>query len=101
VAEPRDAAIRNSWWEVYNDPQLNDLEARVAISNQTIVAAEASYRAAYALVQEAQAQLFPTLSLVPSVTRAKSSAEVAQSGSGGASTGATATTTSAAQGTSA
>ncbi|MGA2839289.1 MAG: efflux transporter outer membrane subunit [Steroidobacteraceae bacterium] len=103
IAEPRDAAIRSNWWEMYEDPQLNDLEARVAISNQTIVAAEASYRAAYALVQEAQAQLFPTLSLVPSVTRAKSSAEVTQIGSGGASTGAaaTTTTTSAAQGTSA
>ncbi len=92
IAQPRDAAIRSNWWEMYEDPQLNDLEARVAISNQTIVAAEASYRAAYALVQAAQAQLFPTLSLVPSVTRAKSSAELAQIGSGGASTGAAATT---------
>jgi len=89
VAEPRDAAIRNKWWELYDDPQLNDLEARVAISNQTIVAAEASYRAAYALVQEAQAQLFPTLSLAPSVTREKSSAAPAGIG-GGVSTGATA-----------
>jgi NodT family efflux transporter outer membrane factor (OMF) lipoprotein len=89
IAEPRDAAIRTNWWEVYDDPQLNDLEARVAISNQTIVAAEASYRAAYALVQEAQAQLFPTLSLAPSVTREKSSAALAGTGGGGASTAAT------------
>jgi hypothetical protein len=93
IAEPRDAAIRSNWWEMYKDPQLNDLEARVAISNQTIVAAEASYRAAYALVQEAQAQLFPTLSLDPSVTRAKSSAALTEIGGGGASTGAAATTT--------
>jgi NodT family efflux transporter outer membrane factor (OMF) lipoprotein len=85
IAEPRDAAIRTNWWEVYDDPQLNDLEARVAISNQTIAAAEASYRAAYALVQEAQAQLFPTFSLAPSVTREKSSAGI---GGGGASTAA-------------
>jgi NodT family efflux transporter outer membrane factor (OMF) lipoprotein len=77
VAEPRDAALRGNWWELYGDPQLNDLESRVAISNQTIVAAEASYRAAYALVLEAQAQLFPTLSLEPSVTREKSSAALA------------------------
>jgi NodT family efflux transporter outer membrane factor (OMF) lipoprotein len=99
IAEPRDAAIRSNWWEMYNDRELNDLEARVAISNQTIIAAEASYRAAYALVQEAQAQLFPTLSLDPSVTRAKSSAALSEIG--GASTGAAATTTSAVQGTSA
>jgi NodT family efflux transporter outer membrane factor (OMF) lipoprotein len=71
LAEPRDAALRDRWWEIYNDPELNDLEERVAISNQTIVAAEANYRAAHALALEAQAQLFPTLSLVPSATREK------------------------------
>jgi hypothetical protein len=74
IAEPRDAALRSNWWESYGDQELNELESRVAISNQTIVAAEASYRAAYALVLEAQAQLFPTLDLAPSVTREKSSA---------------------------
>ncbi len=86
IAEPRDAAIRSNWWEVYGDPQLDDLEARVAISNQTIVAAEASYRAAHALVLEAQAQLFPTLTLAPGVTREKSSGALAGIG-GGVSTG--------------
>jgi NodT family efflux transporter outer membrane factor (OMF) lipoprotein len=94
LAEPRDAALRSNWWESYGDSELNDLEARVAISNQTIVAAEASYRAAYALVLEAQAQLFPTLSLDPSVTREKSSAALA--GVGGATTAAAPTTTPAA-----
>ncbi|MGO9514650.1 MAG: efflux transporter outer membrane subunit [Steroidobacteraceae bacterium] len=101
LAEPRDAALRNNWWEVYDDPQLNDLEARVAISNQTIVAAEANYRAAHALVLEAQAQLFPTLSLVPSVTREKSGAALANiagtatpSTAGGATTTGSTTTTS-------
>jgi NodT family efflux transporter outer membrane factor (OMF) lipoprotein len=91
IAEPQDAAIRNNWWEVYQDPKLDELEERVAISNQTIVAAEANYRAAHALVLEAQAALFPTFSLVPSMTREKSSA--ALSGLGGATTGTGGTTT--------
>ena len=82
VATPQDAAIRGHWWEAYQDPDLNELEARVAISNQTIVAAEASYRAAHALVLEAQAQLYPTLSLDPAVTRSKSSASVSGVGGG-------------------
>jgi NodT family efflux transporter outer membrane factor (OMF) lipoprotein len=90
IAEPQDAAIRNNWWEVYQDPKLNELEERVAISNQTIVAAEANYRAAHALVLEAQAALFPTFSLVPSATREKSSA--ALSGIGGVTTTGTGTT---------
>ena len=96
IAEPKDAAIHASWWEDYGDPQLNDLESRVVISNQTVVAAEASYRAAYALVQEAQAQLFPTLSLAPSATREKSSAALAAVGGGvatGVGTGGTGTGT--------
>jgi NodT family efflux transporter outer membrane factor (OMF) lipoprotein len=91
IAEPRDAALRSNWWESYGDPQLNELESRVVISNQTIVAAEASYRAAYALVLEAQAQLFPTLDLDPSVTREKSSAALA--GAGGAPASSTPATT--------
>jgi len=91
IAEPRDAALRSNWWESYGDQQLNELESRVVISNQTIIAAEASYRAAYALVLEAQAQLFPTLDLDPSVTREKSSAALA--GVGGAPASSTATTT--------
>jgi NodT family efflux transporter outer membrane factor (OMF) lipoprotein len=91
IARPNDAAIRNNWWEVYRDPKLNELEERVAISNQTIVAAEANYRAAHALLLEAQAQLFPTLSLVPSATREKSSAAVAGLG-GGVGVGTTTTT---------
>ncbi len=91
VAQPRDAAIRSSWWEVYGDPKLNELEERVAISNQSIIAAEANYRAAYALVLQAQAQLFPTLSLAPSATREKSSAALAGIGGGIATGTATAT----------
>jgi len=82
IAEPQDAVIRNHWWEMYNDPELNELESRVAISNQTIIAAEASYRAADALAREAQSQLFPTLSINPSATREKSSASLAAIGGG-------------------
>ena len=55
IAAPRDAEIRDHWWEMFDDPKLDDLEERVAISNQNIIAAEANYRAAYALVLEAQA----------------------------------------------
>ena len=74
IAEPQDAALRGDWWELYQDPELNALEEKVAISNQTVAAAEANYRAAHALVAEARAQLFPTVGLSPSVTRSRSSA---------------------------
>jgi NodT family efflux transporter outer membrane factor (OMF) lipoprotein len=76
LANPRDAALRGNWWEIYGDPKLNELEERVANSNQSVLAAEANYRAARALVQQAEASFFPTVGLDPSVTRSRSSASV-------------------------
>jgi NodT family efflux transporter outer membrane factor (OMF) lipoprotein len=94
LAEPRDDAIPADWWRLFADPQLDELESRVAISNQTVVAAEANYRAAQALVREAQASLYPTLSLDPAVTRSRSSAAISSLG-GGTTNGTTGTTATA------
>jgi NodT family efflux transporter outer membrane factor (OMF) lipoprotein len=81
LAEPNDSVLRGNWWELYHDPQLNDLEERVVISNQTIAAAEANYRVARAMVGEAQASLFPIVSAAPSVVRSRSSASGSSGGS--------------------
>jgi outer membrane protein TolC len=94
LAEPNDAVLRGNWWELYHDRQLNDLEERVAISNQTIIAAEANYRVARAMVGEAQASLFPTLSVAPSVIRSRSSASGSSGGSAVSVGSTTGTTTS-------
>jgi NodT family efflux transporter outer membrane factor (OMF) lipoprotein len=69
VAQPGDDKIRPKWWEMYNDPQLNALEEQVAISNQTVIQAEANFRAAQALVVSARSQLFPTIGGTASYTR--------------------------------
>jgi NodT family efflux transporter outer membrane factor (OMF) lipoprotein len=69
VAQPGDDKIRPKWWEMYNDPQLNALEEQVAISNETVIQAEANFRAAQALVVEARSQLFPTIGGTGSYTR--------------------------------
>jgi NodT family efflux transporter outer membrane factor (OMF) lipoprotein len=69
VAQPGDDKIRPKWWEMYNDPQLNALEEQVAVSNQTVIQAEANFRAAQALVVEARSQLFPTIGGTGSYTR--------------------------------
>ena len=65
-AQPNDAAIRDKWWEVFNDEQLNSLEDQVNISNQTIAAAAANFMAARALVREARANYYPTVAFGPS-----------------------------------
>jgi NodT family efflux transporter outer membrane factor (OMF) lipoprotein len=63
VARPNDHAIRGKWWEMFNDPQLSALEEQVDISNQNLAQAEAQYRQARALVQEARANYYPTATI--------------------------------------
>ena len=74
VAQPKDDALRGKWWEIFNEPELNDLEEKVDVSNQSIASAAASFFAARALVKEARSQLFPTVSAGPSIATSRSSA---------------------------
>src|SRR5262249_15488978 len=67
MPEPRDAEIRGRWWELFDDSQLTDLEARVEISNQSIRASEAQFAQARALVHGARANLGPQIALTPSI----------------------------------
>jgi NodT family efflux transporter outer membrane factor (OMF) lipoprotein len=69
VAQPQDSALHGKWWETLGDPQLNALEKQVNISNQNVAAAFANFMAARALVREARAQYFPTLTVGASAVR--------------------------------
>ncbi|MBV8732582.1 MAG: TolC family protein, partial [Acidobacteriia bacterium] len=71
IADPSDDKIRPKWWEMYNDPRLNELEEQVQISNQSITAAEANYRAARAVVVQARSALVPTVTAGPSITNSR------------------------------
>jgi len=69
IAQPQDATDRGDWWSVYRDPVLDALERQVEVSNQTVKQFEAQYRNAVALVQGAQANLFPVVGVNANVTR--------------------------------
>jgi NodT family efflux transporter outer membrane factor (OMF) lipoprotein len=81
VAQPKDDALRGKWWEIFNNPQLNALEEKVNVSNQSIAAAAASFLAARALVKEARSQLFPTVTTNPAITVQRPSATSSRGGS--------------------
>ena len=68
-AEPADQQPRGRWWEVYGDATLNSLEARVDVSSNTLLAAEAQYREAVAAATIASSSLFPSLSATGSASR--------------------------------
>jgi NodT family efflux transporter outer membrane factor (OMF) lipoprotein len=76
LGTPRDDFAKGAWWRLFHDPLLDSLEAQVAVSNQTLKADEANYREAQALIAEARAQLFPTLSANPSLTRSSGSGTI-------------------------
>lgn len=60
-AQPSDQIAKGEWWEIYNDPQLNTLEEQIAVSNQTLKAAQSQYLEARAAVRIARSQFFPAV----------------------------------------
>jgi NodT family efflux transporter outer membrane factor (OMF) lipoprotein len=72
-AQPADAKLRGKWWEIFNDPELNELEDQLDINNQNIKQYFENFMAARAVVREARAQYFPTLTTAPSFTRSRTS----------------------------
>lgn len=67
-ATPSDGMLRGKWWEVFNDPRLNQYEERAAGVNQQIRQAMETYLAARDQVAVARANLYPTLSFGPGFT---------------------------------
>lgn len=73
IAEPKDTQSRGEWWQIFCDSGLNDLESQMVINNQNLKAAEARFRQAHALVTQARAGFFPSVTATGTETRAKSS----------------------------
>lgn len=105
-ARPQDAALKGKWWELFNEPELNELEEQLNINNQNIALYFQNFMAARAQVSIARSQYFPTLTTSPSATRTHSSRALTNgastagstttaggAGSGGTPTGGTTTTT--------
>ncbi len=69
TASPADTSIREDWWAIYQDADLNDLEQRCANANQTIAAALHAYEQSHDLVRENKSSLYPTVSIGVSATR--------------------------------
>jgi NodT family efflux transporter outer membrane factor (OMF) lipoprotein len=82
-SQPQQAMSWQSWWLIYGDPLLDDLEKQVDVSNQNLKAAEAAYRESRAAVVVARSAFFPTVSFTGAATRSGA-------GAGGGSNGVTA-----------
>jgi NodT family efflux transporter outer membrane factor (OMF) lipoprotein len=60
-AAPADTTPRGPWWTVFDDPVLNQLEARIDVSNQTVRKAVAEVQQARSMVDYQRAGFFPTI----------------------------------------
>jgi NodT family efflux transporter outer membrane factor (OMF) lipoprotein len=69
IARPSDDAAKTDWWKIFKDPILDRFEPQVAVSNQNVIAAEAHFRQALALIAQAHSTLLPVLNFAPSATR--------------------------------
>jgi NodT family efflux transporter outer membrane factor (OMF) lipoprotein len=69
VGSPSDAIPRGTWWTMFRDPELDALEARLNVTNQTIAIAFENYVAARAQIREARADYFPTVTAGATATR--------------------------------
>jgi NodT family efflux transporter outer membrane factor (OMF) lipoprotein len=73
-ANPSDGMLTGKWWEIYQDPQLNTLEDRIATNNVQLKQALETYLAARDQVAVQRANFFPQLSANVNPQREKYSA---------------------------
>jgi outer membrane protein, multidrug efflux system len=73
-ADPSDASLKGHWWELFQDAALIPLVDQALTANQSLKVAAARLDQAHAQFSIARADLFPTVELGASATRAKTSA---------------------------
>jgi len=73
-AQPNDQNLGGEWWKIFQDPQLDSLEAQVNVSNQNLKAAEAQFRQARAALRYNRADYYPTVTAGLSASRTRVSA---------------------------
>lgn len=74
MAQPSDAQLKGEWWKLFQDEQLNALEAQVEPANQTLKQAEANFRASRAAIRYYRASQAPTISVNPGLGAIRNSA---------------------------
>jgi NodT family efflux transporter outer membrane factor (OMF) lipoprotein len=70
-ARPSDQTQKGNWWEIFQDAQLNALEEKVNVSNQSLRAAVDRFQESRAALRQTRAPLFPlvTASVTPTQNR--------------------------------
>lgn len=81
-ASPSDNLPHGNWWEIFNDPALNELESRIDRDNPDLAAALSRYDQAAAYTGQLRAGLAPSIDAGASVSRNRESENRPLRGSG-------------------
>jgi NodT family efflux transporter outer membrane factor (OMF) lipoprotein len=68
ASQPADAIPRGSWWQVFGDQQLDALEARIDVANETLKAQQARFQQARAAVAISNAGRYPLVTVAPQIS---------------------------------
>jgi multidrug efflux system outer membrane protein len=72
IAAPQSELPKGAWWKIFNDAELDRLEAEASDANQELKAAAARFAQAREEVNVARSGLFPHLSAEPGYSRSRS-----------------------------
>jgi multidrug efflux system outer membrane protein len=71
AATPRDAEIKDHWWELYDDPVLSGIEMQAVTNSPQVAAAYARVEQARAVARITHADFLPSATLAPSAIRSR------------------------------
>ncbi len=80
TAQPSDQAQKGNWWEIFQDPQLNALEEKVNVSNQSLRAAVDRFQEARDVLRQTRSSFFPLVTASVSPTQNRESLNKALAG---------------------
>jgi NodT family efflux transporter outer membrane factor (OMF) lipoprotein len=80
AAQPSDQSQKGNWWEIFQDPQLNALEEKLSVSNQSLRAAVDRFQEARDVLRETRSSLFPLVAANVLASRQRQSANRALRG---------------------
>jgi NodT family efflux transporter outer membrane factor (OMF) lipoprotein len=80
TAQPSDTAQKGDWWKIFQDPQLNALENKIDVSNQTLRAAVDRFQESRDVLRQTRSQLYPLVSAVFSPSQNRQSTDRALHG---------------------
>jgi NodT family efflux transporter outer membrane factor (OMF) lipoprotein len=75
TVNPRDAELKGTWWEIFGDADLNNLQQQALENGQTMIIAQSRVDQARAQANVANSAFFPRIGIQAGSSRSRSSAD--------------------------